>query len=365
MKDNAIHKKWMQRAISLALLGSGSTSPNPMVGAVIINRHGKLIAEGFHERTGMPHAEAMAFNNLQSNPEGGTLYVNLEPCCHHGKTPPCVNKIISSGIKTVYISIKDPDERVSGKGIKFLKKAGIKVYLGLCEKESLEINKSFIYRNLTGKAFGVLKWAMSIDGRIALKNGKSKWITNNHSRSRVHSLRAGFDAIIIGGNTLRIDDPILTSRGSKTPEPTRVVFTKTLNLPAKSNLWDCENSKTIVVYDSTSANEKYLSRIPKDVLIEKLPSDNPGLLANLLAKKGFNKVLWECGPNLATSAIKAGCIQELITFVAPKLLGGQSSMTPFSDFGFKNMEEVINIDYSGFDIISEDLVIQSSYQRRT
>ena len=195
--------KWMKRAIFLASLGKGKTSPNPLVGAVILDKNGNLISEGFHYKAGMPHAEAMAFNNLKKDATDGSLYVNLEPCCHHGKTPPCVDKVTSSGIKKVYISIEDPDKRVSGNGIKLLKEAGIKVHLGLCRKESLDLNKAFIHRNITERAFGVLKWAMSIDGRIALKNGKSKWITNEESRSLVHSFRAEFDAIIIGGNTLR------------------------------------------------------------------------------------------------------------------------------------------------------------------
>ena len=195
--------KWMKRAIYLASLGKGRTSPNPMVGAVILDKNGNLISEGFHSKSGMPHAEAMAFNNLKKDARDGVLYVNLEPCCHQGKTPPCVDKIISFGIKKVFVSVEDPDKRVSGKGIKLLKDAGIKVHLGLCEKESRELNKSFIHRNITDNAFGVMKWAMSMDGRVGLKNGKSKWITNNDSRSLVHSFRACFDAIVIGGNTLR------------------------------------------------------------------------------------------------------------------------------------------------------------------
>ena len=176
-EKNVSHTKWMKRAIFLASLGKNTTSPNPRVGAVILDKNGKLISEGFHFKAGMPHAEAMAFNNLKKDAKGGSIYVNLEPCCHQGKTPPCVDKVISSGIKRAYISIEDPDKRVSGKVIKLLKESGIQVHLGLCKKESLDLNKAFIHRNITKKAFGVLKWAMSIDGRIALKNGKSKWIT--------------------------------------------------------------------------------------------------------------------------------------------------------------------------------------------
>ena len=171
-EKNISHTKWMKRAILLASLGKNTTSPNPRVGAVILDKNGSLISEGFHFKAGMPHAEAMAFKNLKKDAKGGTMYVNLEPCCHQGKTPPCVDKVISSGLKKVYISIEDPDKRVSGKGIKLLKEAGIQVHLGLCKKESLDLNKAFIHRNNTKKAFGVLKWAMSIDGRIALKNGK-------------------------------------------------------------------------------------------------------------------------------------------------------------------------------------------------
>ena len=356
---NSNDQKWMKRAISLASLGKSTTSPNPMVGAVILDKDGNLISEGFHYKSGMPHAEAMAFANLKKNAQGGTLYVNLEPCCHHGKTPPCVDKVISSGVKKIFISIEDPDKRVAGRGIKLLKEAGIQVHVGLCCKESMELNKSFIHRNNTKNAYGVLKWAMSLDGRVGLKNGKSKWITNKYSRSMVHSYRSEFDAIIIGGNTLRKDNPQLTSRGSKVPEPLRVVFTRTLDLPEETNLWDCQLAKTIVVYDASQANEKYLKRIPESIEIEKISSDNPILLSKLLAEKGCNNVLWECGPNLATAAIKAGCIQELVTFIGPKILGGKNNMNPFHDFDFSKMDEVLNLTYSEFKLIGQDICIKS------
>ncbi len=359
-EKNVSHTKWMKRAIFLASLGKNTTSPNPRVGAVILDKNGSLISEGFHFKAGMPHAEAMAFNNLKKDARGGTMYVNLEPCCHEGKTPPCVDKVISSGLKKVYISIEDPDKRVSGKGIKLLKEAGIQVHLGLCKKESLDLNKAFIHRNITKKSFGVLKWAMSIDGRIALKNGKSKWITNDESRSLVHSFRAEFDAIIIGGNTLRRDNPLLTTRGSKNPEPLRVVFTKSLDLPSKSNLWDCNKAKTLVIYDSSTANERYLSRIPKCVEVEKVSTDNPELISKILAKRGCNKVLWECGPGLATAAIQSNCIQELITFIAPKILGGENSMNPLSDFEFREMHEIIKLSDSQFSLIGNDICFKSS-----
>ncbi len=346
--------KWMRRAIKLASLGEGLTSPNPLVGAVLLDKNGDLISEGFHHKAGMPHAEAMAFSNMRKDPKGGKLYVNLEPCCHHGRTPPCVNKIISSGVKSVYVSIKDPDERVAGRGINLLKNAGIKVYLGLCENEARFLNRAFIHKNLFGKSYGTLKWAMSMDGRISLKNGESKWITNHLSREKVHGLRASFDAIVIGGNTLRKDNPILTSRGNKEIEPLRVVFTRSLNLPEKCNLWDLNQAKTIVVFDGSSADESFLNKIPIAIDVEKLPSSSPNLLSELLAEKGFNNILWECGTNLATSALKEGCIQEIITFIAPKILGGENAMTPFSDLQFSNMNQVIKLSNTKLEKYSND-----------
>ena len=357
--DNFIHKKWMVRAIHLASLGKGLTSPNPMVGAVILNKEGKLIAEGFHQKAGMPHAEAMAFDNLNENPNGGTLYVNLEPCCHEGKTPPCVNRIISSGIKKVFVSIKDPDLRVAGKGIRLLENAGIEVNLGLCESEALDLNKSFIHKSLNFSSYGVLKWAMSIDGRLGLKNGESKWITTEKSRALVHKLRSDFDAIIIGGNTLRTDDPLLTTRGIKKIEPLRVVFTRTLDLPLKAKLWDTSVSNTLVVYDSSKANKENLKNIPKNIDIVKVSSDDPKLISKILADRGCNKVLWECGPELATSAVRAGCIQEFITFLAPKILGGNNGMNPFSDFEFKTMDEVINLNLQEIKSLGKDIFLRS------
>jgi len=361
-EKNISHIKWMKRAIFLASLGKNTTSPNPRVGAVILDKNGNLISEGFHLKAGMPHAEAMAFSNLKKDPKGGSMYVNLEPCCHHGKTPPCVDKVISSGIRKVFISIEDPDKRVSGKGIKLLREAGIDVHLGLCKKESLDLNKAFIHRNITKKAFGVLKWAMSIDGRIGLKNGKSKWITNEKSRSLVHSFRAEFDAIIIGGNTLRKDNPLLTTRGSKEPEPLRVVFTKSLDLPIKCNLWDCNEAQTIVFYDSSTANESFLKRIPKCVEVERISSDNPELISKILAKRGCNKVLWECGPRLATAAIRSNCIQEVITFIAPKILGGKNFMNPLGDFEFEEMHEIIKLSDSQVSLIGNDICTKSSVE---
>ncbi len=359
-----INIKWMKRAINLASLAMGMTSPNPMVGAVILNKSGHIVSEGFHQKSGMIHAEVMALDNASSDFEGGSLYVSLEPCSHHGKTPPCTDRIISSGLKNIFIAMQDPDPRVSGKGIKILKNAGLNVHVGICEDESRSLNKAYIQRIVNGMSYGVLKWAMSIDGRLGLKNGKSKWVSNQYSRSEVHSIRSHFDAIIVGGNTLRKDNPLLTSRGKKKQEPLRVVFTRTLNLPERSNFWNPKLSKSLVIYDGTNANENYLERIPSWVEIEKVDSDDPINISFALARRGINNALWECGPNLATAALKNGCIQELMTFISPKILGGVNCMSPFSDFQFTEMNDAIALYFRNLSLFDGDLLIKSNLKKQ-
>ena len=178
----------------------------------------------------------------------------------------------------------------------------------------------------------------------------------------MHSFRAEFDAIIIGGNTLRGDYPLLTTRGLKNPEPLRVVFTKSLDLPSKANLWDCNKAKTLVIYDSSTANENYLTRIPDCVEVEKISSDNPELISKILASRGCNKVLWECGPSLATAAIQSNCIQEIITFIAPKILGGENCTNPLGDFDYEEIADVIKLNQTMINLIGNDICVKSSFE---
>tara|TARA_Y100001970_G_scaffold294355_1_gene451379 strand:- start:17452 stop:18558 length:1107 start_codon:yes stop_codon:yes gene_type:complete len=361
IEDNESIINFMDRAIHLASLAEGCTSPNPLVGAVVTDKNRKLIGEGFHPKTGMPHAEVFALNQAGEKAKGGSLFVNLEPCCHYGRTPPCVEKIISSGIKNVYVAMKDPDPRVSGKGIKKLRDAGLNVFEGILDKKSKILNRAFIYRVTNGKSYGVLKWAMTIDGRISLPNGKSKWITCEDSRNYVHNLRSKFDAIVIGGETLRSDNPLLTTRNNKDKEPLRVVFTRSCDLPNNSQVWDCNLAETIIVFPESSDYRK-LESIPKSVEKFKLKSDNPHELSIFLAEKGINQILWECGPELSTSAMKSGCIQEIKTFIAPKIIGGNSARTPFCNFGFKEIDNSYEFLIDSFSIHQKDLLVEMAQQ---
>ena len=209
----------MHRALALASLAQGRTSPNPLVGALVLDSSGRLIGEGYHARAGLPHAEVGALAQAGVAARGGTLIVSLEPCCHQGRTPPCTDAVIAAGIERVVVALEDPDPRVAGGGISRLRSAGLEVITGVLKAQAAHQNRAFVHRVRTGRPWGVLKWAMSLDGRTALPNGESQWISGPEARTWVHQLRACCDAVIVGGGTVRADDPLLTSRGRRDPEP--------------------------------------------------------------------------------------------------------------------------------------------------
>ena len=357
-QDQKIWVPWMRRAIQLALLADGRTSPNPLVGAIVLDSRGRLVGEGYHSGAGNAHAEIEALAQAGEKSVDGTIVVTLEPCCHKGLTPPCTEALIKAGLKKVIVGMVDPDPRVSGNGIARLKDSGLEVIKGVLNNECEEINREFIFRVKNERPWGILKWAMSLDGRIGLPNGSSKWITNDSSRDSVHQIRSKCDAVIVGGGTVRVDDPLLTSRGKLDFEPLRVVFSKSLDLPKFAKLWDTKLAKTLIAY-GPEGNEAFFSDLQEGPEKLRLNSNDPSELLKSLAKNGCNKILWECGPRLATSAIKSNCIQEIITFIAPKILGGENSMNPFGDFEFNEMHEIIKLSDSRFSLIGNDICVKS------
>ena len=327
----------MHRALSLAALARGCTSPNPLVGALVLDASGQLIGEGYHARAGRPHAEVGALAQAGEAARGGTLIVTLEPCCHQGRTPPCTDAVIAAGIRRVVVALEDPDPRVAGGGIVQLRQAGIEVITGVLRQEAAEQNRAFLHRVRTGRPYAILKWAMGLDGRTALPNGASQWISGSPARDWVHQLRAGCDAVIVGGGTVRADDPLLTSRGRRSPEPLRVVLSRSLDLPDQAQLWNTAVAPTLVVY-GPDADPQRLPPGPEGFRLsacEALP-----LMQNL-AERGCNQVLWECGPELAAAAIRQGCVQEIAAVVAPKLMGGMAARTPLGDLNFSAMDQVL------------------------
>jgi len=353
-EDQKTWVPWMRRSIQLALLAEGRTSPNPLVGAIVLDSSERLVGEGFHSGAGNAHAEIEALAEAGEKSVGGTIVVTLEPCCHQGLTPPCTEALIKAGLKKVVVGMVDPDPRVSGKGISRLKDSGLEVIEGVLNQECEGINREFIFRVRNGRPWGILKWAMSLDGRIGLQNGCSKWITNFPARDSVHQIRSKCDAVIVGGGTVRADNPLLTSRGKSTLEPLRVVFSKSLDLPKFAKLWDTKIAKTLIAY-GPEGDEAFFSDLQDGPEKLRLNSNDPSELLKSLANKGCNKILWECGPLLATSAIADDCVQELVVFVAPKLLGGKSAMSPLNSFGFESINSTYKLQHSFLDRKGQDL----------
>ena len=347
----------MRRALRLAALAEGSTSPNPLVGAVVLDENGILVGEGFHARAGQPHAEVGALIQAGEKARAGTLVVSLEPCCHQGRTPPCTEAIVKAGISRVIVALQDPDPRVAGAGLSHLREAGLEVISGVLEAEAAHQNRAFVHRVRTGRPWGILKWAMSMDGRTALPNGASQWISSPEARRWVHRLRAGCDAVIVGAGTVRADDPLLTSRGLRQPEPLRVVLSRSLNLPATAQLWDTSLAATLVAH-GPEAESRQSVRWPQGPELCELSASEPKDLMQELAKRGCNRILWECGSQLATAAVQQGCVQELMVMVAPKLLGGSPAKTPLADLGFSCMDQVVMLKPDGSQRVGCDWLLQ-------
>lgn len=348
----------MRRALQLAALGAGHTSPNPLVGAVVLDAAGQLVGEGYHARAGEPHAEVGALAQAGERARGGTLVVTLEPCCHHGRTPPCSQAVIAAGVARVVVAMADPNPLVAGAGLEQLRLSGIEVITGVAQAEAVALNRAFVHRIRTGRPLGLLKWAMSLDGRTALPNGASQWISGPAGRAWVHRLRARCDAVIVGGGTLRADDPLLTSRGRRHPEPLRVVVSRSLDLPAAAQLWNTAVAPTLVAHGPEASVEacERLDRLG----VERLPltACEPLLLLEALAQRGCNQVLWECGPELAAAALNQGCVQQLAAVIAPKLLGGVAARTPLGDLGLTAMAQVVPWTDAGLSRLGPDLLWQ-------
>ena len=354
---------WMRRALQLAALAEGHTSPNPLVGAVVLDSDGRLVGEGFHARAGQPHAEPGALKQAGEAARGGTIVVTLEPCCHLGRTPPCTEAILAAGIQRVVVALTDPDPRVAGGGLQRLREAGLEVISGILESEAAHQNRAFVHRVRTGRPWGVLKWAMSLDGRTALPNGASQWISGPPARAWVHELRAQCDAVIVGGGTVRADDPLLTSRGRRSPEPLRVVLSRSLDLPVAAQLWQQDVASTLVAHAFSEAVEPQASRLAglqaQGVEHQMLDRCEPEWLLPELARRGCNRVLWECGPGLASAALRQGCVQEIAAVIAPKLLGGELARTPLGDLGFTAMDQVLSLNCEPGLSLGHDLLLKA------
>ncbi|HBT20047.1 MAG TPA: bifunctional diaminohydroxyphosphoribosylaminopyrimidine deaminase/5-amino-6-(5-phosphoribosylamino)uracil reductase RibD [Peptococcaceae bacterium] len=357
-----VDEKFMKKALELARKGYGITSPNPMVGAVVV-KNGKIISEGYHQGPGKPHAEAEALEKAGKEAYGSTLYVNLEPCCHYGRTPPCVDRIIEAGVKKVVSAMIDPNPLVSGKGFKKLIEHGIAVECGVLEKEAKKLNEVFIKYITTGKPFIICKYAMTLDGKIAAKTGDAKWISGVLSRKFVHQLRYGVDAILTGIGTVIADDPLLNCRLNDKIEkqPIRIILDSNLRIPLNSKLLHDKGSKTIIVttekYNYSKAEK--LKALGIEIIFSPLRDNRVDVkwLIKYLGEREITSILVEGGSSVITSFVELGLIDKFVVFVAPKIVGGVDAPTPVAGVGIERMEGAVLLRDIEVSKIGDDVMI--------
>ncbi len=349
---------WMHRAISLAKKGEGWVSPNPMVGAVIVkNRH--IIGEGYHRKCGELHAERNALASCTESPAGATLYVTLEPCCHYGRTPPCTDAILRAGIAKVVVGSGDPNPKVAGKGTAQLRASGVTVEEGFLKEECDRLNPVYFHYITTGTPYLVLKYAMTLDGKIATPSGASKWITGEAARADARRLRHQYRGNMVGIGTVLKDDPLLTCRFENGRDPTRILCDSHLRIPLKSQI--CKTAKQVPTLVATTVSES-----GKKAKLEKLgvkvltvPERNgmvdlQGLMRQLGALE-IDSILLEGGGRLNESALQAGLVQEVYAYVAPKIFGGVTAKTPVEGLGVRSPERGFLFSAPEVKVLGNDL----------
>jgi diaminohydroxyphosphoribosylaminopyrimidine deaminase/5-amino-6-(5-phosphoribosylamino)uracil reductase len=358
-----IDDNFMRRTLVLAENGKGFVSPNPLVGCVIVKEN-KIIGEGWHHAFGKPHAEIEAMNCVEPEQlEGATLYVNLEPCSHYGKTPPCATAIIQHKIKRVVIGMVDPNPLVAGKGISKLKEAGIEVLSGVLESEAYFLNRFFIKYITKGLPYIVLKTAMSLDGFTAAEDGTSKWLTSEESRREVHKLRSELDAVLVGKNTVLLDDPLLNVRILNGRSPIRVILDSNLELSEDLKVFTTANEqKTIVCYsENQDTSNKAQILLDKNVILLPINKDSNGkldlteIMQKLAKKYNIASVLVEGGATLHSSFLKIGLYDELHVFQAPIILG--NGKKAFSEFNSGTLESGLKFSQVSANKINNDCYI--------
>jgi len=333
---------YMRKAIELAQQGQYLASPNPMVGCVIV-KQGNIIGTGWHKGSGQPHAEIEALNNAGESAKGAELYVNLEPCCHYGKTPPCTKAIIAAGIKTVHASIADPNPLVSQKGFNELRQAGITVQVGEKSQEAEKLNEAFLHFMKNKMPFVIAKWAMTLDGRIASNSGHSKWVTGEKARTHVHHIRKSLDAILVGAQTVIKDDPLLSARIEtiSTRQPLRIVLDATGETPTNSKIYQITSTlKTLVITTKCAPTTWKVQLKSQGVTIHEMIAfkDARVNLTELLAylgKQNIVTLLIEGGTSVLTQFFKAKLIHKFHAYIAPKIIGG--SYTAIGNLDFNHM----------------------------
>lgn len=356
-----LNQRFMERAISLAEKGVGWTNPNPMVGAVIV-KDGEIIGEGYHERIGGLHAERNALKNCRENPKGAQMYVTLEPCCHYGKTPPCTEAIIKSGIQKVYVGNLDPNPKVAGKGIEMLREHGIEVETGIMEKECARINDVFFHYIQKDTPYVALKYAMTLDGKIATYTGESKWITGEKAREHVQFLRHKYSGIMAGIGTVLADDPMLNARVEHANHPIRIICDSKLRIPETAQLVKTAKEIPTIIATLSENQEKikYLENAGCNVW--KISEQNGHISIEALLKRlrqeEIDSVLVEGGGILNEAVIKSGYVNKVYAYIASKILGGEKAKTPVEGEGIAKIQNALYLEEIQTKVLGKDILVE-------
>ena len=355
---SSVDRQYMQRALDLAALGRGRTSPNPMVGCVIV-RDSKVLGEACHRRAGEPHAEVLAIEAAHGDVTDATLYVTLEPCVHQGRTPPCVDLLLEKRPARVVVAMSDPNPRVSGEGIYRLRRAGIDVEVGMLEVEARKLNEIFIKYITTGMPFVICKAAMTLDGKIATHTGHSRWVTCEESRRRVHELRSQVDAILVGSRTVMLDDPSLTTRleSGERHDPIRIILDADDYLDEKRRVFEVDSpAPTWVVLPEERGCDR-----ADEVLHVRRGGDGFDMrhLMTVLGEREITSVLIEGGGTTHASAFEAGIVDKVMFFVAPKVIGGRDAITAVEGEGVATMDEAVLLERMTAERVGDDLLIEA------
>ena len=354
-------REFMAQALSLAAQGQGFVEPNPMVGCLIV-AHGEVVGRGWHQRFGGLHAEVEALRDAGAAAQDATMYVTLEPCCHHGKTPPCVDAILQAGIRRVVVAMRDPFPKVDGSGLGVLQDAGLEVALGLDAANAQSLNAPYLKFVQHSRPWLIAKWAMTLDGKLASRSENSQWISNPTSRVVVHQLRGRMDAIIVGRGTVAADDPLLTARPPGPRAAMRIVLDTKALLSLDSQLVRTAHDVPVLVAASTSADSEKRRRLQHaGCEVVHLAGDNQaarlGALLDELGRREMTNVLLEGGSQVLGTAFDARLIDEVHVFIAPLLLGGSQALTPVGGLGLAMMSDAHSLDEVSVEQLGGDLYV--------
>ena len=363
------HRHFMTLALRLAAKGRGKTSPNPMVGALVV-KNGRIVGRGYHHGPGQPHAEILALNQAGSRANGATLYVTLEPCCHlHKRTPPCVPAVIQSSVRQVVVAMVDPNPSVKGRGIAALCRAGITVTTGIAQEEAAQLNRAYLHWVKTGRPYVILKAGMTLDGKVATAKGESRWITGPRARQEAHRFRSQVDAVVVGVGTVIHDDPALTARLSDRPlklalkQPLRVVLDSKLRTPLTARICAKQDqAKTLIVTTSRASQSRHRPFEQVGVEVRSLPAKNgrvslPALMT-MLGKRGITSMLIEGGSTVNAAALREKLVNHVLFYLAPTLLGGQDAMAVIGDRSPERLAQALTLHHVTVRRIGNDMVVE-------